>query len=464
MEERNNIDQDYEEYLRQIPKEFLLTILENCYCEIQVYDKEGKILYANPSVISRYGISPEEVIFCYKNYAAFFKGRWFPALFPHCVEDKRTVFGEQRYLETGEILSSTCTPVFDETGEIKYVIGELYKHIERFDYSYKDNPATKTLKRKEENSNIVGRSYHFFKVLSDLKKAAKSDMPILLLGESGTGKSFLAEYIHKNSLRKEMPFLTINCTAIPENLLESELFGYERGAFTGASQNGKRGLFEMADGGTIFLDEIGELPLSIQVKLLDVLENKRFISIGGSKLKHVDVRIITATNKTIEEEVEKKYFREDLFWRINTYSIVIPPLRERRADILPMASYFLKQQNEKYHTEKIFSSEVVNILMNDPWKGNVRQLKNLIERLVVISKGNIIDVTALPHYMMPTEVERDEEFVGLKYLVSEYEREIVRYYYNKTKNMKEFMKKMKLSKSKAYALVGKYCEDFKKIK
>ena len=129
-----------------------------------------------------------------------------------------------------------------------------------------------------------------------------------------------------------------------------------------------------------------------------------------------------------------------------------------------MASYFLKQQNEKYHTEKIFSSEVVNILMNDPWKGNVRQLKNLIERLVVISKGNIIDVTALPHYMMPTEVERDEEFVGLKYLVSEYEREIVRYYYNQTKNMKEFMKKMKLSKSKAYALVGKYCEDFKKIK
>ena len=216
-----------------------------------------------------------------------------------------------------------------------------------------------------------------------------------------------------------------------------------------------------ADGGTLFLDEIGELPLNLQVKLLDVLENHRFIPVGGTKIKKVKIRIITATNKNIENEVLHNRFREDLYWRINTYSIKIPPLRERKDDILPLASFFLKKFNEQYQTNKTFSSKLIHILLSDPWKGNVRQLKNLIERVVILTKGNVIEVDSLPEYMIDNNSVIDEK--SYDQMISDYKKSIIRYFYDTSKNIGELSKKLSLTRSRAYNLVNLYCDQKKSI-
>lgn len=231
------------------------------------------------------------------------------------------------------------------------------------------------------------------KVLDNALKVANYDCTVLITGESGVGKEIIATIVHKGSDRNYLPSIKINCGSIPKNLLESELFGYEKGAFTGADKKGKLGFFELAKGGTLFLDEIGELPLDLQVKLLRALQEKEIYRVGGTTPVKVDVRIIAATNKDLAKLVDNGLFREDLYYRLNVFPILIPPLRSRRHDIVPLIMHFCKHYNQKFKLNKTFNQSALNCLADYDWPGNIRELENIVQRLLITSDKNIISIT-----------------------------------------------------------------------
>lgn len=274
---------------------------------------------------------------------------------------------------------------------------------------------------------IVGQSNALMSLIGEIKKIADAKSNVLLLGETGTGKELFARAIHHNSLRREKPFIPINCSAIPENLLESELFGYMRGAFTGAV-NSKRGLFEEADGGTVFLDEIGDLNQSLQSKLLRVMDDHEIRPLGGMQSRRVDIRFITATNRDIAKAVREGVFREDLFYRINVVTLKLPPLRERSEDVLVLAKYFVdKYSNELGKSVKFIDEGAQRLLLGYSWPGNVRELQNIMERGVLITDSN----TIFPEHL-PDELRADSSFTAksLEKVLSieEYTKEFIRRY------------------------------------
>ena len=263
-----------------------------------------------------------------------------------------------------------------------------------------------TRKIKNTVDDIIGTSEKIMIAKKQALITARSNSTVLITGESGTGKEMFAKAIHYASPREDKPFITVNCGAIPENLLESELFGYEKGAFTGASEKGKEGKFELADGGTIFLDEIGDMPLHLQVKILHVLQNMRFDRVGGSKSIIVDVRVIAATNKDLEKLIEEGSFREDLYYRLSVIPLSIPPLRERKDDIKQLMYHFLKKYNS-FMNKKIerFSPEVEEIYTNHDWPGNVRELENAVEYGANMAFGNVIGIDEVPARILKKEEE-----------------------------------------------------------
>jgi DNA-binding NtrC family response regulator len=255
------------------------------------------------------------------------------------------------------------------------------------------------LEQSEDFKDIIGQSKAIKKVLADVSRIARSDATVLIRGESGTGKEVVARAIHQASPRMSGPFLAVNCTSLPETLLESELFGHERGAFTGAASR-HLGRFELADHGTIFLDEIGDISLPIQAKLLRVLETKTFQRLGGEKDIKVDIRILTATNRDLEARVKDGAFREDLFYRLNVIPIFIPPLRERREDILPLTEFFIEKYNRKNNKAvRGVTPQAKDLLLRHAWPGNVRELENLIERAIVLSGADVIDVADIDPFV-----------------------------------------------------------------
>ncbi len=278
---------------------------------------------------------------------------------------------------------------------------------------------------------IIGRSRKMRQVFSMVEKIAGSETTILINGETGTGKGMIARSIHRLSRRHSKPFVAINCGAIPENLLESELFGHVRGAFTGATA-AKPGKFELAAGGTIFLDEIGDMSSDLQVKLLRVLEDREFEPVGGCRTQKADVRIIAATHRDLEEEVQKGTFREDLFYRLYVIPIALPPLKERRSDIAPLIEYFLDEFGGINGTRPLGVTEAaMTLLMAHAWPGNVRELKNLMERLVILKSGEWIEPADLPRRIRPAKdcvapgIEISEEGICLNTAVSEFEKSLI---------------------------------------
>ncbi len=250
--------------------------------------------------------------------------------------------------------------------------------------------------RQEQPSEILGASEGMVKATEMAKIVSKADTTVLILGESGTGKELMARYIHENSPRARGPFVTINCGAIPRELAENELFGYERGAFTGATEKVKQGKFEQAHHGTILFDEIAELSLELQVKLLRVLQERKFYRLGGAKEIAVDVRVIASTNRDLEKLVEEEKFREDLFYRLNVARVILPPLRDRGHDIMLIASSFVNEFNKKFGRSITgFNSEAVDILTSYQWKGNIRELRNVVERVVLLEQNDIISKESL---------------------------------------------------------------------
>jgi len=282
----------------------------------------------------------------------------------------------------------------------------LHREIEKKEAKLvQENESLKAkLHQLHDGHFIIGHSKPMQEVFSVIDKISKSNATALLLGESGTGKELVARAIHESSDRKKQPFIKINCAALPETLLESELFGHEKGAFTGAHA-AKPGRFELADGGSIFLDEIGEMPLSLQAKMLRVLQEKQFERIGGTRTYVVDVRIVAATNVSLEDAVSQGNFRADLFYRLNVVPIVLPPLRERKEDVPLLFSHFLQKSNQRNGKELKITSDLLDFLMAYSWPGNVREMQNLVERMVILAEGDRITVTDLP-----INIRRSEPF------------------------------------------------------
>jgi len=291
--------------------------------------------------------------------------------------------------------------------------------------------------------NIIGQSTKMKEVFDLVQKVADCDSTILLNGETGTGKGMVARAIHERSKRRNKPFISINCGAIPENLLESELFGHVRGAFTGATSS-KQGKFEVADGGTILLDEIGDMSADLQVKVLKVLEEGEFEQVGGSKTIKVDVRIIAATHRDLCEEVQKGNFREDLYYRLYVIPMILPSLRERKSDIPYLIAHFMAQSNQKNDRDvREVTEEALSMMMSYSWPGNVRELKNMVERLVVLKGAGKISARDLPSELKSTQkfepsttIEISDEGICLNSAVTEFEKALILQSLEKTKWVK----------------------------
>lgn len=388
----------------QEANERLDAIIEHSFDGIYITDGRAKTIKINKAYETITGLKREDVI-----------GRNMEGLENEnvisvsgslmAIREKRVVTLEQEF-KTGKKAVITSSPIYDKEGRIIMVVTnvrdltEIY-HL-REEMGRKEQEEEKLLQKLQHaqgdlfGSQMVAQDKNTLEALFWADKVSGLDATVMLLGETGVGKEEFARYIFQNSRRRSGSFIKVNCGAIPANLLESELFGYEKGAFTGASKNGKIGLFELADKGTIFLDEIGELPLDMQVKFLRVVQEQEVERIGGSKPIKIDVRIVAATNRNLEEMVKQKSFREDLFYRLMVFPIHIPPLRERRKDIEPLAQLFLGQLNKKYGFRKEFTFEALELLKEYQWPGNIRELKNLVERAVIISSEDLIGPESIP--------------------------------------------------------------------
>jgi PAS domain S-box-containing protein len=383
-------------------------ILELMSDGIYISNRDGKTLMVNSKYERLTGLKKEDLL---GHHVRVLIEKGFDTVVnPKIVETGKPATSVQTDYNGNKLLLNGY-PIFDESGQVALVvtfvrnvtlmtqlkdqIASQRELIEKF--------QTNVLQINQESSQkfpIVAKSTPMVELMGFMEKAADSDATILLQGETGVGKDVFARKIHQISPRRNRPFFKVDCPTIPENLIESELFGYVSGAFSGANVRGKIGFFEMVDKGTLLLDEIGELPLAMQSKLLRVLQDQEIVRVGSTKVRKVDVRIIAATNRNLEEEVEKGRFRSDLFYRLRVAVLHIPPLRERIEDILPLADLFLQRYATQYNKKVRFGSGMEEILLGYRWPGNVRELENLIQGLVVTSERGCIDVSDLPRNMV----------------------------------------------------------------
>ncbi|PWW31464.1 transcriptional regulator [Cytobacillus oceanisediminis] len=391
-------------------------ILESAYEGIAVVDENGILQEFNEAYSRFTGIRREDAI-----------GRHVTEVIDntHLHETVKTGIQERGVLQNiqGHDMVVHRIPIWKE-GRIVGAIGmlifegvtEVYKIYEKLQENQTPKPDLLT-KKKESDSRItldqiIGTSEGITEVKRLARKAARTAATVLITGESGTGKEMFAKSIHHLSPYSTGPFISVNCGAIPEHLFESELFGYEEGAFTGAKKGGKPGKFELADNGTIFLDEIGEMPLVMQTKLLRVLQEKEAERVGGVTKYQINVRVIAATNRDLKQMIEDGEFREDLYYRLNIIQLHIPPLRERKKDIPVLLVHYLREICERYKTPgKLFTSEVVNAFVQHPWRGNIREMVNTVEQLVTLVDGKVIDYSHLPDSlkMAETSIKKGKE-------------------------------------------------------
>ncbi len=384
-----------------IERLLLDTIIQTSNNNITITNEKGTIIYTNPSHWSVYGV--EEVQLIGKSIYQLEKdGFLSPSITAMVIKEQKPIQLMQ-HTKKNKIIMSTAYPIFNEYGKLTHVISyaQDQTEIRNLQDQYEQLERKVEEYQTEVEELRVNEGYHFrskemLQIVKTIRRVAKTDATVLLLGESGVGKSMLAHNVHKLSNRQKEPFIEVNCSTIPENLFESEMFGYESGSFTGATKKGKQGLIEQAHNGTLFLDEIGELPLGIQVKLLKVLQEKKFIRIGGNKEIHIDFRLITATNQNLEEMVQKGKFRLDLYYRLNVIPLHIPPLSERKEDITLLLNHYLDLMNRKYRTVKKMHTTTYEILIQYHWPGNVRELENLVERLILTNEETTIYPNSLP--------------------------------------------------------------------
>jgi PAS domain S-box-containing protein len=439
----------------------LKTIFKASHDGIWVCDGQGKVIDINEASEKLNGIHAAGIIG--KNVIDLVEGGLFDrSVTLEVLETKRQVSVIQKIKRTEKLLLATGTPAFDDNGHIFLVvvnerdmtqlnaIQKQLEHSRMITEKYKNKLAELSLLELKDQE-IVAEDKKMRQVLQlALKLAHLSASDILILGESGTGKGLLAKFIHKNSNRNKKPFIQINCATLPENLLEAELFGYEKGAFTGARQEGKAGLFELAHEGTLFLDEIGDLPHSLQAKLLKYLDDHEVMRLGGLKGKKIDCTIIAATNRDIESLVQEKRFRRDLFFRLNTFTIRIPPLRERIDDIFELVSFYMKNYGNAYGLNRRISPDALKLLQTYPFPGNVRELKNVIKKAVLMSETNFIDdviCQSLPSSMCTLDASMDESphEKGLAGQMLSLEKDILQHAMRSCRTTREMARFLKIS-------------------
>lgn len=396
------------EYIKDLNKD-LHAILSSIYDEILVVNNKGELIRFSENIIQDFWkVDLKELIG--KNILEFEDQGLFTPSVTRLVLEKGKKVSVVQETKSGRKILAVGNPVFNENHELDRIIiasrditettrlkselQEIRKITEQYKKELDDFKSKDRFLKK-----LIYCSPKMEKIINQAKKIADFSSTVLLYGESGVGKEVIAQAIHQFGRRSTKPFLKLNCGAIPENLLESELFGYAKGAFTGADKNGKEGYFKQADGGILFLDEIGEMPIHLQVKLLRVLQEQEVIPIGSTTPIKVNVQIIAATNKKLEKMVEEGTFREDLFYRLNVIPIHIPPLRERTEDISLLAFHFLQQLNEKYERNYHLTPDAINVLEFYPWPGNVRELQNIVERLVVTADHAAIDAEFVSQFL-----------------------------------------------------------------
>ena len=340
------------------------------------------------------------------------------------LEAKEKVYQNTVY-PSGKIIAYTAIPIFDSNNKLKggVLTGRDMTRIANLEKRKQLEKDQDEEAEFQEPKEYVSVSKEMKKVKKIILRAAKSDSAIFVTGETGVGKEVVARYKHNNRSRRGKPFMAVNCGAIPAELIESELFGYEEGAFSGAKKQGKAGIIELVDGGTLFLDEIGELPYDMQKKLLRVIQENEVIRVGGVVPKKVDVRYVSATNISIEELHNPRNFRQDLYFRLSVIPIRIPPLRSRKDDIIPLCNHFLEIFNDKYKRNVRISKGVGEIMLRNPWHGNVRELKNLVERLVVLSNQDLVGVDQFEILMNLDSMEYVDEIVKNSETIEEIDNE-----------------------------------------
>jgi PAS domain S-box-containing protein len=451
-------------------KFWLDAVIDSSYDGLWVCDHLGNVIRVNRASERINQLQAEDVVG--RNMQDLVAEGMFDKSVTMEVLKKKVSITMIQQLKGGKKILVTGNPIFDDKGEIAYVLTND-RDISEIDNLRSQLQETQSLAKEYiskltelemdgvDFSSVIYRSEEMNRVLQLMLRMSKVNTAVLLLGDSGVGKGMIAKLIHKNSKRNDGPFIRVDCTGIPETLFESELFGYEGGAFTGARADGKPGLFELADKGTLFLDEIGDIPMSAQTKLLRFLEDHEIIRVGGTKSKVIDVRIVAASNRNIEEMVELKQFRKDFYYRINVVPIVIPPLRERREDILPLAFHFLQQYNCSYGRDKVMSPDVIDILCKLDFPGNVRELKHLVERLVVSVENRRIELIDMPKKLLdPNSVVLfGAELPGdlsLKEAVNRYEQLLLREAVKKHGSIQQVAKELKMDRATISRKIKRY--------
>ena len=468
--------------------EFYQKILEASHDEICVSDDKGIIIYCNKAFEENYGLKKEDILG--KN-VSFLEDSGYSTKSPIPIVLKtKTKFSLEQDTQTGKKLIITATPIFDENGHLEFTVENCRDITELNNIKNKLEDTKKQVKKYKSEVETLYRTALRIEdtvimdgivmrpIINTVNHVSKTDVSVLLLGESGTGKSSLARYIHHNSNRSNGPFITINCATISPQLLESELFGYTSGAFTGASTKGKVGLVELANGGTLFLDEIGDIPQNLQAKFLQLIQDRTFTPVRSLKNKKVDIRIISATNVDLVSKVKEKKFREDLYYRLNVIEIKLPPLRERRDNLVEIIKYYFNRYSSNFNLNKTISKEAMDAIANYRFPGNIRELQNIIQKILLTCTDNHITIDDLPNILTKnihitnngnkTHISQINKVIisdskstnyknkNFDTLIKEYEKNIILDAYEKFGSSYKVAKHLEISQSKANRLIRKY--------
>ncbi|HBG2300388.1 sigma 54-interacting transcriptional regulator, partial [Clostridioides difficile] len=446
------------------------------------------IIYCNKAFEENYGLKKEDILG--KN-VSFLEDSGYSTKSPIPIVLKtKTKFSLEQDTQTGKKLIITATPIFDENGNLEFTVENCRDITELNNIKNKLEDTKKQVKKYKSEVETLYRTALRIEdtvimdgivmrpIINTVNHVSKTDVSVLLLGESGTGKSSLARYIHHNSNRSNGPFITINCATISPQLLESELFGYTSGAFTGASTKGKVGLVELANGGTLFLDEIGDIPQNLQAKFLQLIQDRTFTPVGSLKNKKVDIRIISATNVDLVSKVKEKKFREDLYYRLNVIEIKLPPLRERRDNLVEIIKYYFNRYSSDFNLNKTISKEAMDAIANYRFPGNIRELQNIIQKILLTCTDNHITIDDLPNILTKnihitnngnkTHISQINKVIisdskstnyknkNFDTLIKEYEKNIILDAYEKFGSSYKVAKHLEISQSKANRLIRKY--------
>ena len=434
--------------------------------DMMLSDAEGVILWVSENYEKNFGFAHGSIV----GKSAFDleqDGTFNPCITAEVLRQKKKITTTQTINRVHKNVMTVGIPLFDKAGALKYavcfntvsmeqinVIQQNYRNLQNSLQQYTQEIAE--LRIRATSTSIVVKSAAMQRLWTLIQNTANTKANILITGETGVGKSAIAKAIHNMSSRANGPFIEVNCAVLHENLIESELFGYEKGAFTGAASGGKIGKIELANHGTLFLDEIGELPHHIQSKLLQLIQEKTIERLSGTRRIELDFRLLVATNRNLEEEVQRGLFRSDLFYRLNVIRIHIPPLRQRPEDILPLAHQFLERFCGEYGKQLALSPRFVAFLEQYPWPGNVRQLENLMERLVITAQDPILDVTALPVEFTGGDTPLPAPTGTLAERMDAFEGQIIRDSYRRCGTTVAVAKELGISQAPAARKIAKY--------